>query len=166
MLTTSESVTARHSIEKNVLSTHWGIAMPRQSDAAGDVIPFVLPGTPLPAPEGLTLEQRADWERLVNAYPATRFNAGSVPLLTELVRHQALSRQINEALDELRQTKLASAESRRVFASLSRAAREEAKLLMTLCVKLRLANQSSERKGHAEAAGRAMAMGRAPWEQQ
>jgi hypothetical protein len=138
--------------------------MPRLSSVAAEVTPFALASEPMPPPEGLTPEQSADWNRLVRAYPAERFDAGSVPLLTELVRHQARSRQINETLDELRQTGLTGTEARRIFTSLTRAAREEAKLLMTLCVKLRLANQSSERKDHAEAARRAMAMGRAPWE--
>jgi hypothetical protein len=138
--------------------------MPRSSEAAGDVVPFVLPGTPLPPPKDLTSEQRADWERLVGAYPAQRFDAGSVPLLVELVRHQARSRQLNEALDGLREAGLTGTEARRVFTQLTRMAREETKLLMTLSVKLRLANQSSERKDHAEAARRGMAMGRAPWE--
>jgi hypothetical protein len=138
--------------------------MPRMSVVASEIEPFALPSTPLPPPEGLTLEQRSDWERLVNAFPSSRFDPGSVPLLTELVRHQARSRQINESLDQLRQTGLTGTETRRIFTSLTRAAREEAKLLVTLCTKLRLANQSNERKDHAEAARRRMAMGRAPWE--
>jgi hypothetical protein len=153
-------------IEKNVLSTHWGIAMPRQSDAAGDVVPFVLPCSPLPPPEDLTPEQSADWVRLVGAFPAARFNAGSVPLLTELVRHQALSRQINEALDGLRQTGLTGTETRRIFNSLTRAAREETRLLISLTTKLRLAPQTAERKDHAEAAQRSTATGTPPWAQQ
>jgi hypothetical protein len=137
--------------------------MPRLSSIAAETTPFVLASEPLPAPEGLSPEQSADWNRLVGAYPASRFNAGAVPLLTELVRHQARSRQINEALDELRQTGLTGTETRRIFTSLMRAAREEAKLLMTLCVKLRLAPQSAERKDHAEAARRGMPTGPVPW---
>lgn len=138
--------------------------MPRRSDTSGDVVPFVFPSPPIPPPEELTSEQRADWVRLVNAFPSSRFSAGSVPLLTELVRHQARARQLNEALDGLRETGLMGTETRRIFTALTRAARDETKLLMTLCTKLRLANQSSERKDHAEAAGRAMATGPAPWE--
>jgi hypothetical protein len=118
----------------------------------------------MPPPEELTPEQRTDWERLVGAFPAQRFDAGSVPLLTELVRHQARSRQLNEALDELRQTALASESLRRVFVALTRAARDETKLLMMLCTKLRLATQSKERKDHAEAALRGVATGPVPWD--
>ena len=138
--------------------------MPRLSIIASETEPFALAGEPLSPPEDLTSEQRADWERLVGAYPRERFDAGAVPLLTELVRHQARSRQLNEALDGLRQTGLTGTETRRIFASLARAAREETKLLVTLATKLRLAPQSNERKDHAEAARRRMAMGRAPWE--
>jgi len=140
--------------------------MPRVSSIASETTPFALAGEPLAAPEGLSPEQLADWNRLVGAYPAERFDAGSVPLLTELVRHQARSRQINETLDELRQTGLTGSEARRIFNSLTRAAREEAKLLVTICTKLRVAPQTKERKDHAEAAHRRMALGRAPWEQQ
>src|SRR6266511_1637736 len=120
-------------------------------------------------PAELSKDEARYWIALVHAFPAERFDVDDVPLLTELCRHQSLAQKINVELNAMRRTRLIGPSPERVkvramFNQLLRAAREESKLIANLCVKLRLAQQTSERKIVAERERARMATGPRPWD--
>jgi hypothetical protein len=89
--------------------------------------------------------------------------------LVELVRHMSIARQLNEQLNELRQrdlnrdSKTVSA-TRRIFLQLADAARHETRIITSISTKLRLLDQSKERKSLATTRREEMAVGPKPWD--
>jgi hypothetical protein len=125
--------------------------------------------TALPPPAELSKDEARYWVALVGQFPRERFDIDDVPLLVELCRHQNLARKINVELNAMRRTRLIGPSPERVkvramFNQLLRAAREETKLITNICVKLRLAQQTSERKIVAERERARMATGPRPWD--
>jgi hypothetical protein len=128
-----------------------------------------FPVRPMEPPDYLTSEQAADWRALVGAFPAERFGPDSVPVLVELVRHQAIARQLDENLAGMRRRILTSdsptgVKQRRMFIQLVRAHAAESQLIAMLSVKLRLADQSKTRKVLAEAERERTPTGPRPWD--
>jgi hypothetical protein len=124
----------------------------------------------MPVPPELTPEQASYWAALVDQLAWDRFDAGDQPLLLELCRAQSRSRQVNEALDQMRKRILISdsptgAKQRRIFLQLIKAAQSETHTISTLAVKLRLGDQSKTRKETAEARDRMVPRGPRPWDE-
>jgi hypothetical protein len=145
--------------------------MPRASASAEDVVPFTVPAEPMPPPAELNEIEAGYWHALVDAFPPERFGADDRVLLIELCRHQSISRRVNGELDGLRGDDLvgpgrSTARTRTTFMQLAKVARDEAKLIATLSVKLRLARQTSERLINHQRERERMATGRAPWDVQ
>jgi hypothetical protein len=146
--------------------------MPRTSAAASDLAEFAIADAPLEPPGYLTEEQAGYWRALVGAFPRERFDIDSVPVLVELFVHMSISRQIAEALNAMRQTRLIGpsperTKARRVFIQLAAQARQESHLICVLSTKLRLTHQSQERDTKAARARYdAMTVGTPPWAQQ
>ena len=143
--------------------------MPRVSESETETTPFALDGPPLEEPDRLTLEQSQYWHALVDSFPPSRFGPDARPTLTELVRMMSYSKQINEALNEMRKCNLAATtptatKERKVFIQLLRAAQDTAHLIAMLSVKLRLVDQSWSRKDLAGPARERMPTGPVPWE--
>jgi hypothetical protein len=144
--------------------------MPRIAAVAAEQAEFILPNAPLPVPEGLTEEQAGYWRDLVHAYPAERFRPDAVPVLIELCQQMALSRQINEQLDEMRHVRLnglsaKDAKVRRTFGQLAKLAQQTTHQISMLSTKLRLTDQSKRRDTNgARARNAAMPSGPRPWD--
>ena len=112
--------------------------MPRKSAASLSVIPAGLPARPTP-PADLTPKQRKLWEQIVTSQAADYFIPGSLPLLSQLVRHvdtaDVLAKAINSMAPRLEDDlPLAN----KLFAM---AARESAAISM-LSTKMRLAQSA------------------------
>jgi tRNA threonylcarbamoyladenosine modification (KEOPS) complex Pcc1 subunit len=116
--------------------------MPRIA-AAAEVAPFAVAGTPLPPPTCLTPVEAAYWRQIVSASPASRFDAGSVSVLTGKGR--------------------AAAATRAMFLQLAASARDQSRLVATLSTKLRLIEQT-KRKSVAETERRKVPSGPRPWD--
>jgi hypothetical protein len=143
--------------------------MPREAAAVEDTVAFIVPNAPMPPPSELTEQEVRYWRALVDAFPGDRFGADDHVLLVELVRAQARARQINEQLELMRtraltMTTVPGNKIRRVFIQLAQEAREESRLIAMLCVKLRLATQTRQRKIVADRERERMATGPRPWE--
>jgi hypothetical protein len=106
--------------------------MPRRSAASLTVIRADVPKRPVP-PDDLTAKQRKLWEEIVSSQAADYFIPGSLPLLTQLVRHVEASDILAKAINSM-----AGLEDDLPLADklLHMAARESAAIAM-LSVKLR-----------------------------
>jgi hypothetical protein len=130
---------------------------------------YAVPGRVLPPPEYLTEEQRRFWKALVDPFPPERFSVDHESALVELVRHQAIAAQLNEQLSALRRRDLnrdskSVNATRRIFLQLADAARHETRIITSISTKLRLLDQSKERKSLATARREQMGVGPKPWE--
>jgi hypothetical protein len=142
--------------------------MPRTSAAAATVAAFAVPEAPMEAPRDLTAEQRADWDRLIGAFPG-RFSADDVPLLVELMRAQSVARVIAAELETMRTRSLTASTkagnaARSVYLQLAAAARDQSRVITSLAVKLRLAQQTKVRKITAERERARSPSGPRPWD--
>ena len=143
--------------------------MPRSSATAAEIAAFAHPGVPMPPPAALTPEQADAWRELVGAFAPERFGPDARPVLLELVRAMSVSRQIAEQLAALRERSLTSetkagAATRRIFLQLVAAARDQSRVIASLSVKPRLAEQTKTRKAVAEAERERSPAGPRPWE--
>jgi hypothetical protein len=143
--------------------------MPRSSALAQEVVAFAIAGPPMEPPGDLDEAAARFWRELVPAFPAERFGPDDVPLLRELCRHQAIAAKVHEQISKMRRWTLNAesacvAKRRAVFLQLLRMAGEETRLIVTLCVKLRLATQSRTEKRGAEAEHSRMPVGPRPWD--
>ena len=143
--------------------------MPRTPAVESEVLPFAIAAAPMTPPAGLSEEECDYWRRIVDPFPAERFQADAMPTLIELVRAMSRSRKLAEQLDRMRRTRLLGASPeraklRQLFIQLARHAREEAKLVALLSQKLRMTDQSRSEKRAAAAERRAMPLGPRPWE--
>src|SRR4029450_8255001 len=97
-------------------------------------------------PSDLSVEQSADFRKIVAKFAADYFGADNAPLLAELVKHMSYARQINDEMKTLRSIPLSvplKGEKRRpAFYQLLREAREESRVIGALATKLRLTPQS------------------------
>jgi hypothetical protein len=123
----------------------------------------------MPPPAALTTEQADAWRELVGASAPERFGPDARPVLLELVRAMSVSRQIAEQLAALRERPLTSdtkagAATRRTFLQLAAVARDQARLIGSLSVKLRLAEQTKTRKAVAAAESERSPAGPRPWD--
>jgi hypothetical protein len=143
--------------------------MARPSAAAVEQIAYAIPAAPLPAPDYLTDEQKADWRTLVEPFAPGRFKPDQVPVLVELMRAQSRARHVNEQLATLRKRDLTSdtkggRERRAIYMQLRDMADAETRLISSLSTKLRLTDQSNVRKALATAEREKMATGPRPWD--
>jgi hypothetical protein len=141
----------------------------RARPPAAAVSEHAVAAPPLPAPACLTSDQRADWDDLVRACPG-RFGAADSPLLRELIRHAAIARKLAGELATMESKSLtastkAGAATRTVYLQLATATREEAKIVASLAVKLRIARTTAVRKLTDEAERRKTPTGPRPWDQ-
>jgi hypothetical protein len=146
-----------------------GIApMPRKSAAAQEIVACAIPGEPVAAPDGLSPEQKKDWQDLVGNL-SNWFSAHDKPLLIELVRHQAIARKIAEELSAMRRQCLNVAtphvsKQRTIFIRLVRVAAQETEVISKLCTRLRLTPQSQQRSRDAGIARERAPSGQRPWD--
>jgi hypothetical protein len=124
--------------------------MARHSSAELSVAEVALEAPPLAPPAELSPEEATIWREITAAMPPSWFDSGNAPVLTELVRHIVLSRQVAEELAILRRMKLTAAtmrgqRQREAFCDLVNMAAAESKLIAQLSVKLRLTNSSHRR---------------------
>ena len=79
-----------------------GIGGARKSAAALSVVPRVLERVErLKPPEVLDIEASAVWVGIVNGHPADWFDAGAVPLLTQLCRHVVITNRIDAMIGQV-----------------------------------------------------------------
>ncbi|HEY2531222.1 MAG TPA: hypothetical protein VGJ20_25380 [Xanthobacteraceae bacterium] len=104
----------------------------------------------LEPPADLTAEQREDWLRFANRLAKALAAADVAPLLTELSRHMAYSRQLSEALDKERHCALDDHRHRAVLRDLLKMHERESVRITALMTKLRLTPQDCERVQQAD----------------
>jgi hypothetical protein len=143
--------------------------VPRTSATSLALAGNILSGPSLEPSDGLTPEQIGYWKQIVDAFPGGWFAEDHRPLLTELVRHQAIARQLDEQLEQMRKRTLNAAtphcaKQRSIFLQLLRHARAESEIIMQLSVKLRLTPQSQQRSRDAGIARSRSASGPRPWD--
>jgi hypothetical protein len=143
--------------------------MPRTSAAAQEMASCAIPGEPIPAPDGLSPEQRKDWQDLVGALPVSWFSPHDRPLLVELVRHQAIARQLSAEIAKMRRWSLndlsaRTAKRRAIFVRLLRTAVLESETIARLCTRLRLTPQAQRRSRDAGIERERMPTGPRPWD--
>jgi hypothetical protein len=120
--------------------------------------PIEVIDRPLP-PIDFDDREAAIWSSIVNSMPADWFNIGSVPLLTQYVRHVVASQNLAFLIAN------ATANSEEInvkeYIALLRAQKEESNALSSLATKLRISNQSliNKRGNHKEISGK-----KKPWE--
>jgi hypothetical protein len=137
--------------------------MPRTAAAHHDVTQHMIDAPTLAPPPGLCREERADWTRLVGAYPG-RFGPGDVPLLVELMRHVSIARRVGAEMDALGAKPLGDSDTRALYLQLAGAAREQAKIVAMLSTRLRLV-QTRARRPATDAERRASPAGPRPWDE-
>jgi hypothetical protein len=144
--------------------------MPRISGEASAAMMTAISSQPIKPPAGLTEEQAAEWRQIVSRFPPDHFGGENAPLLAELVRHTSISRQLAEQLATMRNISLTlttprGAKQRSMFSQLLRMHIAESKAIMSLSVKLRLANSSYRLDSFRdERASRMVPNGPRPWD--
>ncbi len=90
------------------------------------------------------------WASIVNSMPADWFNIGSIPLLTQYVRHTVASQNLAQLISN--ETSNREAINVKAYVTLLRAQKEESGILSSLATKLRISNQSliNKRGNHKE----------------
>lgn len=98
------------------------------------------------------------WSLIVNSMPADWFNTGSIPLLTQYVRHTVASQNLAFLI-----AKVTSDSDEIVvkdYVTLLRAQKEESGILSSLATKLRISNQALiNKRGNHKEVGKSK-----PWE--
>jgi hypothetical protein len=105
----------------------------------------------------------------LGAFPGDWFGPDHRPLLVELVRHQAIARQLAEQLAQMRKRVLNVptphvAKQRAIFIQLVKLARMETETIVLLSVKLRLVPQAQQRSRNAGIERERSATGPRPWD--
>lgn len=90
------------------------------------------------------------WASIVNSMPADWFNVGSIPLLTQYVRHTVASQNLAQLIADV--TSNSEEINVKTYITLLRAQKEESGILSSLATKLRISNQSliNKRGNHKE----------------
>ena len=112
-----------------------------------------------PAPDRLTKDQAAIWDRLAMSKPAQHFSADDLPLLAELCRAYDASDKLAVRIDKHIAT--ASAETLQTLMGLRD---KESRRAVALATKLRLTAQSRYDKGVAASLAKQANRGASPWE--
>lgn len=99
------------------------------------------------------------WNKIVNSMPADWFNIGSVPLLTQYIRHTVASQNLAQLITDV--TSDPDELNVKKYITLLRAQKEESAILSSLATKLRISNQSliNKRGNHKETGSESL-----PWE--
>lgn len=120
--------------------------------------PIEITERPLP-PFDFDDQEASIWASIVNSMPADWFNTGSIPLLTQYVRHVVASRNIAQLIADV--TSNSEEINIKLYVTLLRAQKEESSALSSLATKLRISNQAliNKRGNHKEVAGKSK-----PWE--
>lgn len=102
------------------------------------------------------------WISIVNSMPADWFNIGSIPLLTQYVRHTVASENLAKLISNV--TSDPTEIDVKSYITLLRAQKEESAVLSSLATKLRISNQSliNKRGNHKEIGSDEK---KKPWEQ-
>jgi hypothetical protein len=88
----------------------------------------------LAPPSQLTDEQVVVWSQIVGGHPGDWFEAGSVPLLTQLCRHVVLSNKVADLIDHT--------ENKTALMELLKQQRDETDCIRKLSTSLRITPQS------------------------
>lgn len=120
--------------------------------------PIEVIDRPLP-PIDFDDREAAIWSTIVNSMPADWFNVGSIPLLTQYVRHTIASQNLAYLIANV--TSNSEEINVKEYVTLLRAQKEESGILSSLATKLRISNQSliNKRGNHNEISGK-----KKPWE--
>lgn len=124
------------------------------------VSPSVIEITERPKPPFYFDDQEASiWTTIVNSMPADWFNVGSIPLLTQYVRHTVASRNLAQLIADC--TSNSEEINVKLYVTLLRAQKEESSVLSSLATKLRISNQSliNKRGNHKD-----VGVKNKPWE--
>lgn len=103
------------------------------------VSPIEITERPLP-PFDFDNQEATIWASIVNSMPADWFNTGSIPLLTQYVRHVVASRNLAQLIADT--TSNSEEINVKQYIALLRAQKEESSALSSLATKLRISNQS------------------------
>jgi|SRR5215217_7067250 len=123
-----------------------------------DVTTIEIAERPMP-PFDFDNQEATIWSTIVNSMPADWFNTGSIPLLTQYVRHVVASRNIAQLIADA--TSNSEEINVKLYIALLRAQKEESSALSSLATKLRISNQSliNKRGNHKEVGAKSK-----PWE--
>lgn len=143
--------------------------MPRIAAAAASMLPHAVADKPLEPPRELSPVEAGFWRQIVGASPASRFDAGSVPVLTELCRAMGVAQMLAEQMAALGGRSLtgngkAAAATRAMFLQLAASARDQTRVIVSLATKLRLCPQTNVRAITAERERREHPPGPRPWD--
>lgn len=113
------------------------------------VSPIEITERPMP-PIDFDDREAAIWASIVNSMPADWFNIGSVPLLTQYVRHTVASQNLAQLIAD--ETSNSEEIDVNIYIKLLRAQKEESGILSSLATKLRISNQAliNKRGNHKE----------------
>lgn len=122
------------------------------------VAPIEITERPMP-PFDFDNQEASIWASIVNSMPADWFNTGSLPLLTQYVRHVVASRNIAQLISEA--TSNTEEINVKLYVTLLRAQKEESSAMSSLATKLRISNQSliNKRGNHKDVNAKSK-----PWE--
>jgi hypothetical protein len=122
------------------------------------VAPIEITERPMP-PFDFDDQEASIWASIVNSMPADWFNTGSLPLLTQYVRHVVASRNLAQLIADT--TSNSEEINVKLYIALLRAQKEESGVLASLATKLRISNQSliNKRGNHKDAGAKSK-----PWE--
>lgn len=122
------------------------------------VAPIEITERPMP-PFDFDNQEASIWASIVNSMPADWFNTGSLPLLTQYVRHVVASRNLAQLIAEA--TSNTEEIDVKLYVTLLRAQKEESSAMSSLATKLRISNQSliNKRGNHKEVGAKTK-----PWE--
>jgi hypothetical protein len=96
-------------------------------------------------PYDLTPEERAVWRAVVDDFPAHWFTPATVPLLRQYCRHTVQANQLAEDITRTRDNLAEQpVEMYGALAKLIKLQANESRVLTTLAVKMRIAQQSSQ----------------------
>lgn len=103
--------------------------------------------------------EAAIWASIVNSMPADWFNIGSIPLLTQYVRHTVASQNLAQLIANI--TSNSDEINIKSYITLLRAQKEESGILSSLATKLRISNQALiNKRGNHKEIGKSK-----PWEE-
>lgn len=107
----------------------------RKSSASLSVVPHVLERVErLKPPDVLDIEETGVWVSIVNGHPADWFDAGAVPLLTQLCRHTTMANRVS--------LMIGSVGNNATLLNLMTQQRSESDIIRKLSLALRLTPQS------------------------
>jgi hypothetical protein len=122
----------------------------------------IIPGAPVPPPEGLSEEERETWTAIAATLPADWFRGAAHVLLTQFVRHVRHADLIAAEINRLRPQLAEDPKRWTTFRGLMKALGFQSDKIAMLSTKLRLCPSSKYRAEHKDAGGGTT--GIKPWE--